>query len=106
VRYGEKTKLLSQHVDGTLTIASFGLDLKRIETGLLLHGEHKLILSKEQFWNKLVDYYYDEIHWQKNTKGIYEWLETEYSAVSNTGSKTLSFTDNKKATWFLMKHST
>jgi hypothetical protein len=61
-------------------------------------------IDKALYWDKLIDYYYDEIHWEKKSQGIYEWLEIEYNAISNTSSDTIVFFNEKKATWFLMKH--
>lgn len=63
-----------------------------------------MIIDKEQFWDRVVDYYYDEVHWEKGYTGIYEWLEAEYGAISDTGSKVLRFKDGPKATWFCLKY--
>lgn len=64
-----------------------------------------MIIEKQKYWNKLLDQYYDVVHWEGTHKNIYDWLEADYCAVSNTANPTIEFKDSKKATWFLMKYS-
>lgn len=64
-----------------------------------------ILVDKQPVWNQLIEYYYDEIHWQKQSAGIYEWLEQAYGASSNTGLQTIAFTDDKKAMWFKLQWS-
>ena len=64
-----------------------------------------MILEKQQYWDKLIDHYYDNIHWSDNSPNdIYSWLEEEYGIVSSTG-KDLEFTDAKKLTIFALRWS-
>lgn len=64
-----------------------------------------MILEKQEYWDKLIDYYYDHVHWGDDPPGgIYSWLEKEYSIVSGTGMD-LEFTDPKKLTFFVLKWS-
>lgn len=64
-----------------------------------------MILDKQQYWDKLIDHYYDNIHWGEDPpNGIYDWLESEYGIISSTG-KDLTFTDEKKLTFFALRWS-
>lgn len=62
-------------------------------------------LEKKQYWNKIIEYYYDCVHFESVHKNIYDWLENEYSASSTTAKNTIDFTDEKKATWFALRWS-
>ncbi len=63
-----------------------------------------MIIEKEQYWNKVVDHYYDNIHWVDGApRNIYDWLETEFTISSDTGSSVLEFKDASKATFFVMR---
>ena len=64
-----------------------------------------MILEKQQYWDKLINHYYDNVHWNDNSDdGIYGWLEREYGIISSTGSD-LKFTDEKKLTFFVLRWS-
>jgi hypothetical protein len=62
-------------------------------------------LDKQQYWNNIIDYYYDAVHFESEHKNIYGWLEAEYGAVSETAMTTIEFKDEKKATWFALRWS-
>ena len=62
-------------------------------------------LDKQQYWSKIIDYYYDLVHFESEHKNIYDWLEAEYGAVSDTAKPTIEFKDDKKATWFAIRWS-
>ena len=62
-------------------------------------------LEKEQYWHNIIEYYYDVVHFEGVHTNIYDWLEAEYSAISNTAQPTLQFMDDKKATWFALRWS-
>lgn len=64
-----------------------------------------MIIEKQLYWDKLVDHFYDNVHWNGGPKNIYDWLEKEYNIVSSTGSQVLECKDKHKATWFIMKWS-
>lgn len=64
-----------------------------------------MIIDKQQYWNTVIEYYYDVVHFEGKHTNIYDWLEEEHGAVSSTGKPTIKFNDDKKATWFLMKYS-
>jgi hypothetical protein len=64
-----------------------------------------MILDKEQYWHNVIDYYYDTVHFEGVHTNIYDWLEDEYGAVSNTAKPTIEFIDEKKATWFALRWS-
>ena len=62
-------------------------------------------LEKEQYWNSVIDHYYDSVHFESIYKNIYDWLEADYGAISKTGSSVIEFKDEKKATWFALRWS-
>lgn len=64
-----------------------------------------MTLEKQQYWNKIIDYYYDNVHYESEHKNIYDWLEAEYGAVSETAKPMIEFKDDKKATWFALRWS-
>lgn len=64
-----------------------------------------MIIDKQQYWNTVIEHYYDVVHFEGKHTNIYDWLEDEHGAVSATGKPTIKFNDDKKATWFLMKYS-
>jgi len=64
-----------------------------------------MIVDKELYWDKLIDYFYDHIKWEQDIDNIYDWLEQEYGVTAFTGSKGLTFNDEKKAMWFVMRWS-
>lgn len=64
-----------------------------------------MTLEKQQYWHDIIDHYYENVHFESEHKNIYDWLEYEYGAVSNTGQQTISFDSEKKATWFALRWS-
>ena len=64
-----------------------------------------MIIEKQQYWNDIIEYYYDSVHFESQHKNIYDWLEAEYGAVSSTAKTTIEFVEEKKATWFALRFS-
>jgi hypothetical protein len=64
-----------------------------------------MTLEKQQYWNKIIDHYFDSVHYESEHKNIYDWLEAEYGAVSTTAKSTIEFTDDRKASWFALRWS-
>jgi len=62
-------------------------------------------IEKQQYWNELIEHYFDVVHFEGKYTNVYDWLEEEYSAVSNTANTTIEFKDEKKATWFALRWS-
>lgn len=63
-----------------------------------------MIIDKGPYWERIVDHYYDNVHWEEDApKNIYDWLQKEYSVTSFTGNNGLEFKDEKKATFFVMR---
>jgi hypothetical protein len=61
-------------------------------------------LHKKEYWTAIVDYYYDNIHWEEeNPPSIYGWLKREYNADSSLYSKVIRFNNPAKFSWFLLK---
>ena len=61
------------------------------------------------YWEKVVDHYYDHIHWgdEPNIIGasISTWLKEEYGAEVLTGHNpsTIYFDDDEHRSWFLLR---
>lgn len=63
-----------------------------------------MILNKSNYWSKLVDYYYDNIHWDTEpTISIYEWLKRDYNATASLYSKVIKFDNPAHGEWFLLR---
>lgn len=61
-------------------------------------------LVKMEYWEKLVDYYYDNIHWKEEpTPSISQWLERDFGANANYHSKFIHFKDPAKEQWFKLR---
>jgi hypothetical protein len=61
-------------------------------------------LSKQAYWNRIVEYYYDNIHWAtENPPSIYQWLKSEYHADASLYSNHLRFHREADRNWFLMR---
>jgi len=64
-----------------------------------------MTLEKAQYWHNIIEHYYDEVHYDSVHKNIYDWLENEFDAVSETANPNIEFKDEKKATWFAIRWS-
>jgi hypothetical protein len=63
-----------------------------------------MILNKQQYWEPIVEYYYDNIHWDEvDPPSIYGWLKREYNADSSLHSNVIRFNDAKMYNWFMLK---
>ena len=63
-----------------------------------------MIIDKDPYWFKLVDHYYDKVKWEEGApRNIYDWLEKEYTIISETGSTVLKFKDARKLTFFVLR---
>lgn len=63
-----------------------------------------MVIDKQPYWEKLVDYYYDVVHWEYGApRNIYDWLKQEYTITSDTGSTVLNFENERKLTFFVMR---
>jgi hypothetical protein len=61
-------------------------------------------LDKDKYWNRLVAYYYDNIHWDETpTPSIYQWLERDFKANTALGAKHIHFRDSARLNWFVMR---
>jgi replicative DNA helicase len=64
-----------------------------------------MIIEKQQYWNNIIEHYFDKVHYESQHKNIYDWLEADYGAVSDTANTTIEFAEAKKATWFALRFS-
>lgn len=63
-------------------------------------------IIKEPYWNELVCYFYDNVHWSgKGVASIHQWLKRDYGCESSYSSNYLKFNDSKDATGFILKWS-
>ena len=59
---------------------------------------------REPYWNKLVSYYYDNIHWDTDpTISMYDWIDRDFKGNTTLGSKYIYFDDEARANWFVMR---
>lgn len=66
------------------------------------------ILPKQQYWEKLTEYFYDHIHWSSGKDkhpGMIEWLSQEYNAKASYYTNEIRFDDEKDATMFILRWS-
>lgn len=66
-----------------------------------------MIIEKHLYWDRLIDHYFDHVKYDVDNapQNIYDWLEQEFDIVSDTSSQVLNCTNDKKATWFILKFS-
>lgn len=63
-----------------------------------------LMIEKEPYWENLVEYYYDHVHWDEpGPPSIWEWLERDYKASTNLNAKYIHFDDPARLQWFIMR---
>lgn len=71
-------------------------------------SDSPILLDKKRFWDIIVSYYFDEIHWASGvSKGVRvtEWLQEEFGATTTVDSVHIAFDDPKKASWFVLRWS-
>lgn len=64
-------------------------------------------LKKSNFYSKLVDYYYDHVHWvvEPEPPSIRQWAKNEFGADIYQYQDLIEFSDPKDASFFLMRWS-
>ena len=61
-------------------------------------------IHKLDYWHDIVDYYYDNIHWNEDpAPSIYEWLERDFKAYTSLHSTVITFRDPARYQWFIMR---
>jgi hypothetical protein len=63
-------------------------------------------LPKQQYWEKLTEYFYDHIHWTSGKDkyaGMIEWLAKDYRAEASYYSSEIKFSNDRDATFFIMR---
>lgn len=61
-------------------------------------------IIRRPYWEKLVSYYYDNIHFNEDPcPSIYQWLKREYNADTNIGSAVIMFDDPKDMLLFKLR---
>lgn len=67
-----------------------------------------MILYKEQYWEKLSDYFYNHIHWTSGVDkyaSINEWLLRDYNAETSYLTDQIRFKNERDATLFMLRWS-
>jgi len=65
-----------------------------------------ITVDKTPYWNKLVDYYYDYVHWTQDAPpSINDWLYRDYNCDSSYYKNTLSFKNPQDYTLFALRFS-
>lgn len=60
----------------------------------------------EEFWEKVVDYYYDHVHWESGSpKSIKTWVKDQYSGQVDMENRCIKFDDEAKKNWFVLRWS-
>jgi hypothetical protein len=60
-------------------------------------------LNKSQYYDKLLEYYYDNVHWDEpGPPSIYEWAEREYGATISRYQNWIIFDKPEDATFFTL----
>jgi hypothetical protein len=68
-------------------------------------------VSLDLYWDKLVEYYYDTVHWDDETgnngpfSSIAVWLQSEYGASYSRVSSRIYFEKPENKSWFIMRWS-
>lgn len=65
-----------------------------------------IAVDKLTYWDQLVDYYYDHIHWVEDAPpSINEWLYKDYNCDSSYYTDKLTFKNSKDFTIFALRFS-
>jgi hypothetical protein len=60
---------------------------------------------EESVWNQIADYYYDNIHWNKEFPNmtIDRWVLEKFGATVNRDDRILEFNTASKRDWFILR---
>lgn len=66
--------------------------------------QEAVMLNKRYFWDRLIEYYYDHVHWeQENPPSVYEWVKQEFGGDVARYHEYISFEDPAQASYFALK---
>ena len=54
-------------------------------------------------WERVIDYYYEHVHWDRSQFGLTEWLRLEWNVQHRGHHNELWFQDPKDLTWFKLR---
>lgn len=61
-------------------------------------------VSLDSVWTKLIDYYYDHVHFEQPEMGsIQQWVNKEYGGQVSMHSRKIYFSNQNKRNWFVLK---
>jgi hypothetical protein len=62
------------------------------------------VLPKKEYYNKLVDYYYEFIHWDEpGPPSIFEWAERDFGAEISRFGSMIHFKNPADASFFKLR---
>lgn len=68
-----------------------------------------MYVDQMNYWNNLVEYYYDNVHWRDSdiapTNSLANWIKKEFSGTVDYERKKIHFDDPKHLSWFVLKWS-
>jgi len=64
-------------------------------------------MNHQQLWTAVVDYYYDNIHWEvdsdQNAPTIREWLKRDFQVEYSMYRQQFIFPNQEIKSWFLLR---
>jgi hypothetical protein len=58
-------------------------------------------------WLDIVDYYFDNIHWEGEDRSKYnkpaDWIKDKFGGQVNLDTRTIDFESSKDCSWFVMR---
>lgn len=60
-------------------------------------------LPKLKYWENVVSYFYEDIHWKNQSLDICDWIESEYNVKASRSSNWLEFKSEKDAAFFMLR---
>lgn len=56
------------------------------------------------FWDKIIDHYYDHVHWEEGSpKSINQWIKEKYSGKVDMDNRFIEFDSDAKRNWFVLR---
>lgn len=67
----------------------------------------KKYVALDEYYDKLVDYFYDHVYWKDNPEAgkgsVAGWLEESYGATISMNDRRIYFSSLPKQTWFILR---
>lgn len=76
----------------------------------MVQNEMVVIDFNELMWADIVDYYFDNVHWQGEERSKYnkptDWLEDKYGAIVKLDDRVIVFNNTADRDWFILRWGT